>query len=115
MGGATARAGATSGFLARRVFRLAGGRGAGVGHAFSTEPFARGANLGVAIGFAAAPRDGGSTSSPKGERHFDFLEAPRLRPRRSGKLADSLGMRDIPLIVAGNYYSFKFYQQADPS
>jgi hypothetical protein len=41
----------------------------------------------------------GSVSFPAsgaaGTRQFDFFEAPRRHPRRSGKLVDSLGIRDI--------------------
>src|SRR4051794_21671608 len=36
-----------------------------------------------------------SVSSKAAFRHFDLFEAPSPRPRRSGKLADSLGIRDI--------------------
>jgi hypothetical protein len=40
---------------------------------------------------------GGAFSRTWGSRHFDFFEAPRPRPKRSEKLADSLGIRDIIL------------------
>lgn len=75
-----------------------GGKGAS-----SVGSAAIGSDFSLTTGAGAVGRDGdsifaagvGGWSRTWGTRHFDFFEAPRPRPKRSGKLADSLGIRDI--------------------
>ena len=79
------------------IARLTRSRGTAAG--FSTNRFDRklesGGVAGSDGGAALCSLFEGAISSAYGTRHFDFFEASRPRPKRSGKLVDSLGIRDM--------------------